>query len=75
MIKQTLKSNGFFNAAKGLKKYTLEDANGYLVATVNQKTKDADIHEVLWYGGDKHGKSSLTDGGIDGLMEFVGEAA
>lgn len=75
MVKQILKVNGFFNASKGLKKYTIEDAGGSLIATVNQKTKDGDIHEVLWYGGDKHGKSDLVEGGVEGLMDFVGDAA
>ena len=75
MIKQTLKASGFFNASKGLKSYNLENGACALIATVNQKTTDGNIHQVLWYGGDKHGKSSLTEGGIDGLMEFVGQAA
>jgi hypothetical protein len=75
LVNQTLKNIGYHNAAKGLKKFTVEDALGQLIATVVQKTQDANIHEVLWYGGHKHGKSELTEGGVDGLMNFVGEAA
>lgn len=75
MIAQTLKKNGYHDAAKRLKKYTVENAKGELIATVVQKTKDANIHQVLWYGGNKHGKSDITEGGLDGLMTFIGEAA
>jgi hypothetical protein len=73
MIKQTLKLAGLFDAVKGLKQYTVEDESGELIATVVQKTQDANIHQVLWYGGDRHGKSDLTEGGVEGLMEFIGE--
>jgi hypothetical protein len=73
MYKQILNNAGYYNAAKNLKQYTLEDSQGNLLATIVQKTIDGDIHEILWYGGQRHGKSSLTEGGLEGLMNFVGE--
>lgn len=75
MVKQKLINRGFFDATKGLKLYSLEDGQGELIATVVQKTRDANIHQVLWYGGENHGKSDLTEGGVDGLMEFIGNNA
>lgn len=69
----TLKNSGYFDAKKELFEYTLENAEGDLIATVVQKTRDANIHQVLWYGGEKHGKSDLTEGGVVGLMEFVAQ--
>lgn len=70
MVKQTLKSNGYYKADKKLKQYVLGGAEGKMIALVNQKTSDENIHEILWLNG----KSDLTEGGIDGVMEFVGEA-
>mgnify|MGYP003407738891 FL=1 len=73
---QTLKLNGKVQKNGALLgEYSLLDKNGGLIATVQQRTEDGNIHCVCWYGGDKHGKSSLTDGGIEGLMDFVGQAA
>ena len=70
MIKQVLK---FLTLQNKLPLYGLYDSNNQLLATVLQKTKDANIHEIFFYGGDKHGKTMLTEGNIDGLMEKVGE--
>ena len=76
MIKHSLVKIGSVKKSNGvMQEYALQDANKNLIATVVQKTKDKNIHEVLWYGGEKHGESELTEGGIESLMNFVGEAA
>jgi hypothetical protein len=70
---QTLTKTGSVKKSNGvMQEYSLCDANSNLIATVVQKTKDKNIHEILWFGGEKHGKSDLIDGGIEGLMNFVG---
>lgn len=62
---QSVKKDGVW-----YKEYALYSNNEF-VATVVQKTEDENIHLVLWYGGDRHGKSDLTECGMDGLMDFV----
>lgn len=64
------KTSSFENGA--LKKnYCLYNGKNELIATVHQRSIDANIHRVNWYGGEMHGKSVLTEGGIDGMMDYT----
>ena len=63
----THNKNGF-----ALKEYNAKNSDGELIATVQQRSEDGNIHRIMWVGGERHGKSTLTEGGIDGLMDELG---
>lgn len=52
--------------------YAIKDSLGELIATIAPATKDANIMRVCWFGGDRHGLVDLSEGGLDGAMEFIG---
>lgn len=72
MITQTLKKTTVtYRSNKAMQDYCAYDANGELIATVHQQTKDKSIHRVNWFGGIKHGKSELVECSIEGVMDLL----
>jgi len=55
--------------------YYVKNANQELIATLSPRSKDLNIFGIVWYGGEKHGKYELSEGGLEGAMEFIGENA
>ena len=54
--------------------FSIKNAKGELIATVVAASKDGYIARICWYGGERHGKTDLAEGGLEGAMEFIGAA-
>lgn len=54
--------------------YAIKDANGKLLAMVGPTLVGGDnFFRVYWYGGKMHGKITITEGGMEGMMDVIAQ--
>lgn len=54
--------------------FIVEDEQGEMIATLGPTGVGGDeFFRVYWYGGTLHGKIDITEGGLTGAMEHIGE--